>query len=241
MKTALAAVAGIIGAIFSFRWFREAFAAGSGGSASSSGSPIYTDPIAFRAAKYFRKTPEGTKRIVRWIVIHDAECNEGPRAAEGVGAYFANPFRPQKNADGSVTNVPVQASAHYSVDSDSVVQSVKDNDVAFAAPPLNDNGLHFELTGFAKQTAAEWDDAESRAMLQRCARLVADRCREHGIPITDLVPAEKLPPIGELATASGGITTHAAISKAYKKSDHQDPGKNFPGEAFIAMVRTASS
>ena len=185
-------------------------------------------------AKWFTATPAGTKRDIKWIVIHDAEFPETITAAEGVAAFFAAPgnMPDTKNPDGTIKpGGPRKVSAHYTSDSDSIVQSVKDNDVAYAAPPANDNGLHLELAGYAKQSAADWDDPYSHAELELAAKLVAAKCIEYGIPPVGFLTPE------ELLAGKRGITSHWNVSKAWKKSDHQDPGPNFPYDKFIAMVQ----
>lgn len=225
MKTAFALVGGLIGALLSFRWLRSVLAAPGAGS-SSSVSSVQLPPIKFTPAKYFRPGPPGGRKI-RWIVIHTAECAETPGAAEGGAAFFANP--------------PNVASAHYWVDNDSITQSVKDSDVAHAAPPLNDEGLHIELSGFARQTPEEWADAYSKGELELAARLVAAKALEHHVPLDGFLTSEQLNPGDKLsapdASTPSGITAHMFISRAFHKSDHQDPGKGFPFEAFMARVR----
>jgi hypothetical protein len=120
----------------------------------------------FVRAKHFRAWVSSTPRQITHVVIHTAECSESPTGAEAVAAYFASIDRP--------------ASAHFCVDSDSAVQCVRLDDVAFAAPPLNDAGIHIELAGFAKQSAEEWADAYSSAEVERLARLVGPLAGGHG-------------------------------------------------------------
>lgn len=149
------------------------------------------------------------------IVIHDMEWTETDQTAEACAAYFAKPT--------------TKASAHYLVDRNSIVQCVPLADVAWAAPGNNHNGIQIEFAGYARQTAQEWADAYSTGMLDLGAGLVAALCKRHGIPIKFLDAAA-------LKRGERGITTHAEVSKAWKKSNHTDPGANFPMQRFLADV-----
>ncbi|MBA2726488.1 MAG: N-acetylmuramoyl-L-alanine amidase [Actinobacteria bacterium] len=156
-------------------------------------------------------------RKIDVIVIHDMESPEGMTTAEDVARnWFAKSS--------------VKASAHYNVDGNSAVQCVPDKDVAWAAPGANHNGLQIELAGKARQTVQEWADAYSSGMLARAAALVAVLCKKYNIPASF---------VNENGLLAGrrGITTHNAVSLAYKRSDHSDPGPNFPMAAFVAEVQ----
>lgn len=159
----------------------------------------------------------GAKRTEtpRLIVIHDMEFPERPTAAEDVARYFQHPDTP--------------SSAHVCVDSDSVVQCVKDSYVAFAAPGCNHDGIQVELAGYGKQTPAEWLDKYSIAMLAIAADVVAQYCLKYNIPPVHLTNAQ-------LRAGARGIIGHVQASEVYKGSDHTDPGPNFPWPRFIAMV-----
>lgn len=170
--------------------------------------------IPFIRARNFRG---GRTAPVRLIVLHTIEIVEIAAAAERCAQYFATVAKPQ-------------VSAHYCVDSDSIVQCVPEADTAFTAPGANHDGIHIEMAGFARQTAAEWADPYSVAMLDRTAALVAGLCRRHNLP-PQLVDAS-----GLLGGAKG-ITTHGDVSKAFRKSNHTDPGPAFPMQAFLAAVR----
>jgi hypothetical protein len=165
-----------------------------------------------------RALPAGKVRDIRNVVIHTAECGETHTAAEGLGAFFAAP--------------KTGVSAHFSVDDDSIVQSVKMNDEAWAAPPLNDEGVHIELAGYAAQTAAQWNDDFSKRQLALCAKLVRAICDRFALPI-------EFVDVAGLRAGKKGITFHKTVSDAFKQSNHQDPGANFPLEAFIAQVRAS--
>ena len=161
-------------------------------------------------------------RRVSLIVIHTAEVPEKKGAAKSIANYFAGKSGPAP-----------QASAHYCVDEDEVVQSVPENDIAWHAPGANSNGIGIELAGYAKQTAADWSDPYSQATLHRAAVLVAELCRKYSIPVTHLESSDVLKNMS-------GITGHGDVSNAYKKSTHWDPGPNFPWGRFLDMILEVS-
>lgn len=156
-------------------------------------------------------------RQVSLVVIHSAEIGETLDGAEALmKACAVNPR---------------VASWHYSVDAESVCQSVQEEDIAFAAPGANKNGVHIELCGYARQTQAEWQDAYSFHQLELAARLTADICIRWDLPIC-FVTRETLKLPG-----AKGITTHREVSQAFKKSTHTDPGPHFPMAWFIERVK----
>lgn len=171
--------------------------------------------IAFRQAKYFTK---GRIAPVRLIVIHDMEWAEQPETAEACAAMFAGANSPK-------------ASTHYSIDSNSEVQSVRDEDTAWCAPGANADGLHFEHAGFARQTAAEWADAYSVAMLRRSAKLTAAKAKKFGIPVRRLT-------VEQIRAGYKGFAGHLDITNALNGGKgHWDPGYNFPWDWYLGLVR----
>lgn len=108
----------------------------------------------------------------------------------------------------------------------------REPDIAWHARGGNTNSIGVELAGFARQTTREWDDAYSSAVLARASTLVADVCGRRRIPVRWLVA-------DDLLAGRRGITGHAEVSLAYRKSDHWDPGPGFPTEAFLDRVRRA--
>lgn len=160
-----------------------------------------------------------------WIVLHSMEGAEASTKAETVSRWFAglNPRFPAP-----------RSSAHYAVDSDSIVQMVKDDDVAWAAPGANRNGLHIEHAGKARQTALQWRDAFSEPMLLLSAQLTARKCKAYGIPM-------RFVDRHGLDAGERGITTHNEVTRSNlsERGTHTDPGKNFPMDWYLSCVRDA--
>ncbi|HEV8248651.1 MAG TPA: peptidoglycan-binding domain-containing protein [Gaiellaceae bacterium] len=165
-----------------------------------------------------RNYTRGRSGPIDVLVIHTMEAPEKPDTAENVARWFAGSTAPE-------------ASAHYCIDSNSIVQSVKDSDVAWHAPGANHNGLGFEHAGRAAQSAADWSDDYSQRCLKLSAELVARKCREHGIPVVWLR-------VADLLAGKRGITGHVQVSQAFKRSTHSDPGTSFPVERYLALVRS---
>jgi N-acetyl-anhydromuramyl-L-alanine amidase AmpD len=161
-------------------------------------------------------TRTGGQRQIDLIVIHTMEMDEKGETAENCAQWFRNPG--------------AKVSAHYCVDADSIVQCVRDQDVGWHAPGANHDGIGIEHAGRAKQTGRDWSDPYSKAMLERSAALVADLCKKYKIPVTWLHAAD-------LKAGKRGITTHKAVSDAFKRGTHWDPGQGFPVEPYLALVR----
>lgn len=157
-------------------------------------------------------------RRSKWIVLHTMETDEHGSIAENIGA-------------GWFTNPAALASAHYCVDNDSIVQGVNEGDYAWASGPIgNVGGIQIEMAGRASQTRAQWLDDYSRAMLERTAALVADICTRQGIPVRVLTDEQ-------VARGEAGITTHAALARVFRETNHTDPGPDFPWDWFMERVR----
>ncbi len=120
--------------------------------------------------------------------------------------------------------------SHNCVDADSITQSVKEEYVAWHAPGANRVGIGIEMCGRAAQTPEQWDDDFSRSVLRRTARLTAALCRRWNLPVQFVDAAA-------LKYNVRGITTHAEVTKAFKQSTHTDPGKHFPMDEFLRLVR----
>jgi N-acetyl-anhydromuramyl-L-alanine amidase AmpD len=155
-------------------------------------------------------------RPVRLIVVHATESPELATGAENNARWFQNP-----QAGGS---------AHVVVDSDSVIQCVKDNDQAAGANGVNRDGIHVELVGYAKQTSAEWMDKFGLLMLERGAGVVAQYALKYDIPAVHLTN-------DQLLAGAKGIIGHYQATACYKPNHgHEDPGPSFPWTWFMQRV-----
>lgn len=161
-------------------------------------------------------------RTIDLVVIHDMEYPEALDAAEQVAQFFARQKKDPKTG----------SSAHYNVDTDSVVQSVAEHDVAWHAPGANHNGIGIEHAGYAAQRAEQWADEYSDAELRLSARLSADLCTRHKLPAVYVDAAG-------LLRGERGITTHWQVTLAFKRGSHTDPGPNFPMAHYVGLVRAA--
>lgn len=171
------------------------------------------------AAYPFVESPHVTRtsgRKIDLIVVHTMEMDEKGETAESCARWFQNPI--------------AKVSAHYCVDNNSIVQCVRDQDVGWHAPGANHDGIGIEHAGRAKQTGREWSDEYSTAMLELSAGLVGDLCKRYRIPVAWLYAAD-------LKAGKRGITTHAAVSDAFKRGTHWDPGQGFPVELYLKLVR----
>jgi N-acetyl-anhydromuramyl-L-alanine amidase AmpD len=163
------------------------------------------------------------QRRPRAIVLHSAECAESLTAAESLGAWLAGP------------QGPANASWHYAVDRDSVVQSVECQHIAWHAGIVNAYTIGIEQAGRAQQRAADWSDDYSAAMLDRVALLLAHLSVEYGIP---LVYRDHVDVAGEHQRGGfRGVTTHADVTRAFRvRGGHTDPGPGYPMEAVLARA-----
>ncbi len=189
---------------------------------------------AKKAAKHYQWA-QG--RDILQIVLHTMEWAEKPTTAEACAAMFA-------------TMTDRVASAHFCLDSDSVIACVPVAYQAAAAPGTNTTGVHIELAGYARQKPEDWADAYSQAMLRLAEKLTAALCLDLSIP-PSFLDAESL------LAGEAGITTHATVTEACKlanarkltsspfyntknpakpRTDHSDPGKSFPMVDFIEAV-----
>lgn len=153
------------------------------------------------------------------IVIHSMEAPEKGDTAEAVAAWFA----------GKRGTAP-RASAHVCVDSDSLIRGVPPEHVAWAAPGANGIGYQIEHAGYARQTRDQWLDAYSSAMLRRSAFHAGKVARLYGIPF-------EVVDVAGLKAKRRGFTTHKAVSLAFGRSSHVDPGPFWPWDFYLEHAK----
>jgi len=155
---------------------------------------------------------------VRWLMCHTMEASEKPSTALAVSRWFA-----------SGASAPV-ASAHWCLDSENTIGCVFEHDIAYGCGGANTYSVHIELAGYAKQSAEDWSDDFSQKMLRRAAKVASDAATRWGIPIEKIGATD-------MRSGKSGFCGHVDGTKAFGKSDHYDPGPNFPWEQFLGMVR----
>ncbi|MSO37439.1 MAG: hypothetical protein EXQ69_04220 [Acidimicrobiia bacterium] len=182
--------------------------------------PLAKMSFEFIQSKNYTK---GRKGKVDLVVLHSTENPITKGVARNVAMWFGGTSAPS-------------ASSHYVVGHDETIQCVLESDTAWAAPGANHNGVQIEQVGQAAKT--DWLAGDGLAVISSSAKLVAAICARHGIPV------ERVDAAGLLA-GKRGITSHAAVSAAFKRSDHQDPGMNgdrrWPWAEYLALVAAATN
>jgi peptidoglycan hydrolase-like protein with peptidoglycan-binding domain len=180
----------------------------------------------FIQAKKLRKA---SRTAVDWVCIHVAECNEVRGAARNLAKYCAG------GCDGR------NASWHYSVDKEEIIQSVREEDIAYATSTasiprgFDTRAIHIELAGWSAQTIGQWNDDYSESELVLCAKLVSEILPRWSIPVVWC---------GEdaLRLEERGVTAHVIVTHTLGvgRTNHTDPGKNFDVQRFMNLVSEAS-
>ena len=171
----------------------------------------------------FVESPNKTRasgRAIDVVVMHTMEIAERRRRGGDLRAVVPEPgVARSRRTTASTPNT--------------VVQCVREKDIAWHARGGNTNSIGVELAGFARQTTRDWEDDYSRAVLARAASARRRRLPPQAHPRA-LAPRRR-----PGRRARRGSRAHAEVSRAYRRSDHWDPGPGFPIEAFLDRVRAA--
>jgi N-acetyl-anhydromuramyl-L-alanine amidase AmpD len=181
--------------------------------------PVLASTLPYVEAKHFNRAIK--RQGIYGVVLHCMESPESSTRAEHCAQYMA-----------TLPDTEPKKSAHYYADSDSVVQGVRDDRIAYHAPGCNEHWIGIEHAGYARQSRDEWLDAFGQRMLSLSAQLTARKAREHGFPL-EFVDA------AGLLAGKHGITTHAEVTRAFHRSTHLDPGPEFPIDWYLTRARVA--
>lgn len=148
-------------------------------------------------------------------VVHTTESHESYTGDISVANYLRQ------------RGIPV----HWVVDGNSSVKMLEMSAPCSAAKGLpRADGFHIEHVGTAHQTAPEWGDDFSEAMLNISAAHMAEFVVEYDIPIVHVTGAD--------VRNGRGICGHIDVTEAYGiRGGHWDPGPNFPWDHYLAKVR----
>lgn len=156
------------------------------------------------------------------IFMHTTEGGEGRTSAEDGAVYDKN------RRDGTST--------HLFIDPDSTAQEVEFKDEAHAARRHgNDVGIQIEICGKAGQTIAQWDDDNSRKIVQRAIQACYEIRKLYGrarFPLVNLTPAQ-------LRAGQHGFAEHLDATLAWPEDGgtHTDPGPAFPWARLFSGIR----
>lgn len=210
-------------------WQRERGIASTGVVGADSWAAMGSDPEEreepdgeITATILCRNFTRANRTDIKNLCIHTMEATEASTTAEAVANW------------GASLNAP-RASWHYAIDDENTILCCEEKDVAWCAPGLNKIAIHLEHAGYARQSLDEWLDPFSRRMLARSAKLAAAICARWNIPI-EFVDA------AGLLKGDRGITTHYQVTKGPGKgrTTHTDPGRHFPMDLYLQMIRDAT-
>ena len=169
-----------------------------------------SDKITAPCEKGPRAAHNSGPRTKKQIAFHVIHASEGDSAA-GVAAYLHG-----KNSGGSVQRC---------LDDKECIRILPDLVIPWGAPPLNTSGIHDELSAFSRWSPLQW--YKHLPMLKREGSRIAFDCITYKIPLRWLTAVD-LKQIGtEPGVGKGGVTDHVAVTKAFGKTDHTDPGQGF--------------
>lgn len=170
-----------------------------------------TPPVNYIRARWHG----GPQRRPKRIVLHSTV---GP-TKKGSAKKIADMFH----------TTDVKKSAHAVVDAADLYTCLDDLIVAYHCG-YNQDSLGLEMCDMPDpKSQARWSNADHQKMFNLAVKWVAQKCVKYDIP------PYYVGVLG-LHAGRGGVTTHADMSKAFKKSTHWDPGA-WPRRKFMSAVR----
>lgn len=158
----------------------------------------------------------GGSQTPKAIVMHGTVSSDNKGTARNIAQWWHGPTSP-------IT------SAHYVVDPAEVIQCVGDHRVAYHCG-YNTGSVSIELCDEEVGPKSRWQDADSKAIIQRAARLTAELCLAYNIKAFR-------PSVAELkAKGPHGIYGHNDSRLAFGFTTHTDP-IGFPWAEFLRQVR----
>ena len=166
--------------------------------------------------KFVRARNQGGRQTPKAIVMHGTVSSDNAGTALNIAQWWNGPGSPM-------------SSCHYVVDPKTVIQCVGDHSIAFHCG-YNTGSIGVELCDEQQGPARRWDDDDSRAILARAARLVAELCLAYNI--------EPIRPTTAQLRAKGphGIYGHNDSRLAFGRTSHTDP-RDFDWTNFLRLVR----
>lgn len=165
---------------------------------------------------FIRARNQGGRQTPKAIVMHGTVSSDNAGTARNIARWW--------NGSGSP-----MSSCHYVVDPKEVIQCVGDHSIAYHCG-YNTGSIGVELCDEQTGPASRWKDADSRAILARAARLVAELCLAYDI--------EPVRPTTAQLRAKGphGIYGHNDSRLAFGRTTHTDP-RDFDWQGFLRLVR----
>lgn len=165
---------------------------------------------------FIRARNQGGRQTPKAIVMHGTVSSDNAGTARNIARWWNGPTSPM-------------SSAHYVVDPKEVIQCVGDHSIAYHVG-YNTGSIGVELCDEQTGPASRWRDADSRAILARAARLVAELCLAYNI--------EPVRPTTAQLRAKGphGIYGHNDSRLAFGRTTHTDP-RDFDWQGFLRLVR----
>ncbi len=160
---------------------------------------------------------------IAYGIIHVSDDNDPTKGAAQVASYFHS--------------ATASGSAHFVCDNENTVQCLPLEVVPWGAPPLNPSGVHIEQSGSENIPRAKWLTTYD-GQFTRVAWLMAHLSAQLKIPLVWLQKDDLLRLGVSPGQGKGGWTTHAAVTDAWRKSDHRDPGPGYPIELLMPRAQT---